>query len=187
MKLIAAPLLLLLVACSGNPASTTYYLLRSDVDLESRELQPSQHYGLGSFRIASYIDQPGLVLETRDHVIHQARSNRWAESLRDSLRLFFASEISAEVGEDVFFSRDLTGLTRINITINQLHGKSDGNAVLVGYWELAPPEGESTYFQFAETRALVGDGYDALVDAERYLLSRMADSIGRSLDTGSAR
>jgi uncharacterized lipoprotein YmbA len=184
MKLIAIPLLLLLAACSGTPTSSTHYLLRSDIDAESRELQPSRYYALGSLTIASYIDQPGLVLETRQREIHSARSHQWAESLRDSLRYFFAQEISFGIGEDVFFNRDKTGLTLIDISINQLHGTINGDAILIAYWVLVPPEGEAKYFQFSETRALSDDGYNALVEAEQQLLHLLATRISDSLDPG---
>jgi uncharacterized lipoprotein YmbA len=75
--------------------------------------------------------------------------------------------------------------TRIDITVDQLHGDGSGGALLVAYWEIASANGSvSEAFRFSEQQALSGDGYDALVSAEEALLKRLADAIAASLPAG---
>ena len=64
MKAVASILLLmLLAACSSAPVDTHYYLLRQDDAAQTRKLVASERFALGNVVIASYIDQPGLMLE----------------------------------------------------------------------------------------------------------------------------
>jgi len=185
MKILVLPFILLLAACSGNPTPTSFYLLRSDVDLESRELQPSSQYGLGRLEIASYIDQGNLVLETIDGEIHLARNHRWAESLGDSLRYFMVIEISQAAGRDILFDAAANRPWRIDIGVNQLHGNNRGEAVLVGFWRLRG-EVETRTFQFSDSESLSTDGYAALAEAQKRLLRKMARAIAASLDPAPA-
>jgi uncharacterized lipoprotein YmbA len=62
MKIASLLLMVLLTGCASQPAETNYYLMRSNTDLESRKLNPSTDFSMGNVVIASYIDQPGLIL-----------------------------------------------------------------------------------------------------------------------------
>ena len=181
MKILILSVLVLVSACSSQPTSTTQYLLRSASQQQSRQLNPSADYRFASLKVADYIDQSGLVLETGAGEIHAARNHQWAEPLRTSLKSYLATEVSREVGEDIFFTGSGTNPTEIAIVIDQLHGNSRGEAVLVAYWYLNRAQGDDSAFQFAETQALARDGYGALVDAELILLRGLALQIAESL------
>ena len=150
------------------------YLLRSDTEQSSRQLDFKGNSYIGGLTIASYIDQPGLVLEKGDGKIHEAKYHKWAEPLRVSLREYLSTELSAQLGYDVppYKPSDETS-QRIDISINKLHGDDSGNAVLLAYWSITGPEGTNTY-QYSNTLALQADGYDALVAAEKNLLQQLA-------------
>ena len=62
----------LLVGCAGQPEQPSHYLIRTSQHLDTRQLSPSAEFSLGNVVIASYIDQPGLVLETDDGRIEVA-------------------------------------------------------------------------------------------------------------------
>lgn len=181
MKYILLPVLLALTACGNQPPAPTEYLLRSDLERHSRELRPSRLYRFGDLRVADYIDRPGLVLETGAGVIHQAVNHLWAEPLRSSLRLFLATEISALVGEDIFFEVGGDTPITIDIMIDQLHGTAEGEAMLAAYWRLTATDGERRSFQFVASRPLQEDGYRALADAEKALLQSLAREIAGTL------
>jgi uncharacterized lipoprotein YmbA len=169
---------------SATVTPTSYYLLRPDIPAVSRTLEPSTDYVLGTVSIATYIDQPGLVLETNSGEIHAARQHQWAEPLRASLRRFLASEISSAAGQDILMDTNVDGAVRIDIAIDQLHGTADGEARLMAYWRLQTEGGEDTFFQYAATRPLRTDGYAALAQAEKALLQSLAVDIARSLESG---
>ena len=175
--LIPLAITLLLAACSSQPTSRATYLLRPDTQITSRQKISGNPMYLGTLAVANYIDQPGLVLEQANGKIHTAKHHQWAEPLRVSLRQFLCAEISAEIGYDVALQKPRTPqANRIDVSINQLHGDENGNAVLVAYWSIHTPKG-TTEYQSSEQIALQGDGYDALVSAERALLKELAQQI----------
>jgi uncharacterized lipoprotein YmbA len=177
--------MLLLVGCASQPPELTQYLLRTDGADNSRQQTHPAKIGLGRVHVATYIDQPGLVLETEDGQIQAARHHQWAEPLRISLRRFLGAEISAAVGQDLEVDMPTGGNWeyRIDITIDQLHGTADGNAVLMAYWVVTNlgEGGARSRHQFAATEALQRDGFDALAEAEKILLTRLANAVSDSL------
>jgi len=183
MRIIAPLLTLLFVGCSSAPIETQFYLLRKHQPVETRELKPSPDFSLGSVIIASYIDQPGLVLEVSPGQIRPARYHEWAESMHDSVRTLLQREISVQLGADLFPENFSAARTVVGIHIDQLHGTSDGEAMLLAYWWTTNDgEIQSTY-QYMQTISLEQDGYAALARAEEKLLSGLAMSIADTLKT----
>tara|TARA_R110001592_G_scaffold337300_1_gene623676 strand:+ start:292989 stop:293540 length:552 start_codon:yes stop_codon:yes gene_type:complete len=180
MRAIYLIAVLLLGACSGQPVTQENYLLRPAVAPGSATAVVESGYALGAIRVANYIDQPGLVITRGDGKIHSARNHVWAEPLQVSLRRYLAVEVSGSSGRDIAASTSSATKTRIDVTIDELHGNGSGAAVLVAYWDVAGDEGSKS-FRFAEDEALSGDGYDALVNAEEALLKRLAKAIAASL------
>lgn len=180
MRLLYLFAVALLAACSSQPQQPTTYLLRSDVATTPGQELAASDTGLGNIRVATYIEQPGLVLATGDGRVHAARNHLWAEPLQVSLRRYLANEIAQASGRQVSETVVATTSTRIDVTIDQLHGDGLGSALLVAYWEVEAG-GEARRFQFAERQALANDGYDALVQAEESLLRQLAGAIAKSL------
>jgi uncharacterized lipoprotein YmbA len=182
MKLLTVLLLLFLGACAGQPSKTNYYLLRSYSAVESRQQSTDNPIVLKSVTVASYLDQPGIVLETTRGQIHQARNHLWAEPLRVSLPRFLANETSAALKADIVLDAAPGELNQrqVTVTIDQLHGTADGSAVLLAYWEVTGNNSSQRY-QFTESQPLNTDGYNALVGAEKQLLGKLAAAIARSL------
>ncbi len=179
--------LALLAACGGTPVQTEYYLLRSDVEQQSRDLSPSRKYAMGRIVIAPYIDQPGIVLETASGEIRPAMHHQWAEPMKEGLRQFLRVEISDAVGEDIFPVEYSEGDLAFDVRIDQLHGTADGEARLVAYWVVLRDRDILASYQFSETEPLRTDGYAALARAEKALLRRLSKQIAESLrDAGTA-
>ncbi len=172
---------ILITACSTQPINRSTYLLRSDHALQTRALQSATDIYLGEVMIASYLDQPGLVLEGESDTVHTAKYHQWAEPLRTSLRQFLNTEISVSLGSDIAMSRiGEQRACRIDVKIDQLHGDTEGNAVLVAYWSITEA-GKTAEHQFAESAALEGAGYEALVAAEKQLLGHLAQAIAQGI------
>jgi len=185
MKQLAIFTLLLLVGCASQSPELTQYLLRTDgADISRQQTHPAK-IGLGRVSVATYIDQPGLVLETENGQIHAARHHQWAEPLRVSLRRFLGAEISAAIGQDLEVDMPTANnwAYRVDISIDQLHGTADGGAVLMAYWVVTTlgEGGARSRYQFAATEALQHDGFDALASAEKILLTRLARAVADSL------
>ena len=171
----------LLTGCAGQTTEPSYYLMRTKHDLESRELSPSKDFSMGNVVIASYIDRPGLILETKDGKIRPAQQHLWAEPVYDAVRNQLLVQISQAKGEDIFPS-DLTKTPAIiDIYIDQLHGTNSGTARLVAYWWLRRDGALLSAHQFAEEQALTTGGYIALVAAEEALLAQLAEKVAATL------
>ena len=170
----------LLTACASPAPQTASYLLRAEVTPTAGKQLADSTIALGSIRVASYIDQPGLVMAMGDGTIHEARYHQWAEPLPVSLRRFMAAEISQASGLDVSAGGLPGTKTRVNLIVDQLHGDGNGAALLVAYWDVATGDSVLTY-EFAEQQALTAAGYTALVQAQEALLKRLAAAIAGSL------
>jgi uncharacterized lipoprotein YmbA len=171
----------LLVACSGTPVQTQYYLLRSDLEQRSRNLAPSEDFAMGRIVIAPYIEQPGIVLETGNGEIRPARYHQWAEPMREGLQQFLRVEVSEAAGVDVFPEDISQGELVFEVRIDQLHGTASGEAKLIAYWLIRRDREIISTHQFSERQALTSDGYGALAAAEKALLSQLAGRIAGSL------
>ena len=180
MRILCLLAAVLLAACSSQPPQSTSYLLRSELATTSGSPQVDSGIALGNIRVANYIDQPGLVLATGDGKVRAARNYVWAEPLQVSLRRYLAAEISGVSGREIAATASATSKTRIDVSVDELHGNGAGEAVLVAYWEVTSA-GQSNSFRFSERQALSGDGYDALVKAEEVLLKHLASAIAGSL------
>jgi len=176
-------LLALLGACSSQPVETNYYLLRSDGDMSTRALEPSQDFALGAVTIAPYIDQRGMLMETAEGDLRPARNNLWAEPLYEGVHLYLLSEISILSGIDLLPAAANSSSALINVRIDQLHGTNDGRARLVAYYWLQKQGELIAAYQFAEYKALSADGYAALAEAEKSLLSELAVKIAASVES----
>jgi uncharacterized lipoprotein YmbA len=155
--------------------------MRSRQDLESRQLSPSRDVALGNVVIASYIDQPGLVVETADGEIRAAQRHQWAEPIYDAIYNQLSVEISRAWGEDLLPRELVHAPVVLDIRVDQLHGTNGGTARLVAHWWLRRDGALVSAHQFAEEQALATDGYSALVAAEETLLTRLAQQIAASL------
>jgi uncharacterized lipoprotein YmbA len=76
-----------------------------------------------------------------------------------------------------------TTTTRVNLTIDQLHGDGRGSALLVAYWDIETG-GKISSFEFAQRQTLASDGYTALVQAEEALLQQLAAAIAATIKPG---
>jgi uncharacterized lipoprotein YmbA len=169
-----------LAACYTKAPEHSTYLLRSDKNLNSGEVLSDSHVYLGGLTLANYIDQQGIVLETAPGQIHEARFHQWAEPLSVSLRGFLGAEISAGLGQDLALKASPENAVRLDVGIDQMHGTMEGKTLLVAYWSITDSSG-SRQFKYVKTAALEGDGYDALVSAQRQLLEFFALAISESL------
>ena len=185
MKPLLAILVVLTAGCGGKTPELTQYLLRADTPGQIAGQAPAST-GIGDLTVASYIDSPGLVLESSNGEVRMARHHQWAEPLRESLRSFLAAEIATASGQAIgsHKHRASTWKRRIDIHIDQLHGNADGDATLVAYWAVIDASKLKLLSEkaFSDTEPLAGDGYDALVRAEKVLLSRLAAAIAATLN-----
>ena len=185
MKFLITIAIIFAVGCTSTVPTLTEYLLRSDKPTQYSVANQTAVTGLGALVVAPYINGLGLVLETDNGEVRAARDHRWAEPLRESLRTFMAGEISAQAGQVIRAHRggEHDWQRTIDLRIDQLHGTARGEAKLVAYWTIFDTDKRTIVAEnsFAETAALGADGYEALVQAEKKLLSQLAIAMAASL------
>lgn len=171
----------LLSACSSAPIQQNYYLLRSDGEITTQQIQTSSPYALGAISIAPYIDQQGLLLETAEGQIRPARNHLWAEPVQEGVRIFLISELTRVSGYPMYAMGTSGSTTFIDVRIGQLHGTATGQAKLVAYWSLRKEGEVIDAHQFSSAKPLEVDGYAELARAQKALLSEFAASIAAGL------
>jgi uncharacterized lipoprotein YmbA len=181
---------LLLAACAGKPSPTlNRYLLETDASNAFNDSDAIAAVSLGSVRVASYIDQPGIVLETADGTVTPARNHQWAQPLRESLREFLANEISAATGKPVrprtYGETNWKAYTKqlVDVRLEKLHGTSTGDVTLTAYWAVIDPGARAVIseHEFSTREPLGTDGYAALVTAAERALKELAQAIAGTL------
>ena len=185
MKYLALIAALLVTGCSSSAPTLKQYLLRTDTPSQFTLQDSTGAVGIGTLTVAPYIDGRGLVLETSNGEVRAARDHQWAEPLRESLRSYLSSKISEQSGQVIraYNYAKVDWARRIDIRIDELHGTANGGAKLVAYWNIVDPAERKVLSEngFFETEALGRDGYDALVQAQKKLLDRLASAIAASL------
>lgn len=181
---------LLLSGCLGGTQApdTHYYLLRADhapasaLPVSNPQLS---HVQLDKVVIAPYLDQAGLVLEQQPGTIAIARYHQWSEPLSFSLHNFLSQTLSLHYGKEVLpANRNARPATqKLQITIDQLHGTVQGDVKLVAGWTLqgSDPQRPTAVHKFSRTRPLTADGYPALVQAQKELLTELAQAVAATL------
>lgn len=178
-------LLILSAGCASAPPETTRYLLRSATLPASGVTADATKVGIGAVRLASYLDQPGIVIETAPLEVHPAHYHEWAEPLDEGVRRYLRAALSRdlgfEVGDESSGRRDWS--YEVRAAIDEFHGTLSGEARLVAAWQILPQTSATPLHaaRFVDREPLGRDGYAGLVEAERRLLDRFAKAIAAAI------
>ncbi len=179
-------LLTLLTACAGkSKLSQHYYLLPLEIPAGTTRVEEPMNVGLSRLKVAEYLSQKGIVVETLEGTIRPARYHQWAEPLSEGLRHVLRAQISTALGYEI--SADTVQRSRWDVVldaeIERLHGTLSGEAVLIAFWRLTPtsaPE-NSVVYRFSQTRPLQREGYSGLVETQAQLLNELSSAIADSI------
>jgi len=179
----------LLAGCfgGGNRVSEPeFYLLRADVQLPDGPQAPAVTVGIARVSIADYLGQAGIVVASGGNQVRPARQHLWAEPLDSSIRLFLRDAISSELGYPIYgdTAKRLSWDYRIDIRIDEWHGSLEGDVKMLASWTVidVSNDTELVRHRFERMIGMTDDGYDALVEAQKSLLSELAVAISASLD-----
>jgi uncharacterized lipoprotein YmbA len=164
----------LLAGCvgGGSPApEPEFYLLRADVRLPDGPQTTAVAVGIARVAIADYLGQG---------------QHLWAEPLDSAIRLFLRDAISAELGYPIYAdtAKRLSWDYQLDIRIDEWHGSLAGDVKLLAAWTVIDMSNETALsrHRFERSIGMTEDGYDALVEAHKSLLSELAVAIAASLD-----
>jgi uncharacterized lipoprotein YmbA len=191
MRIIPVLSVLMMLACAGSSTSRTQYLLRAEPKERTGRVEAPVHVGLRRVAVAPYLDQSGIVVETKAGQVRAAHQHEWAEPLKASLRSYLRAEISEAIGYEVSPrpGERLPWDYTVDIYVDQLHATMGGTAVLDAGYRITPRlgHGEAVEYRFSRSTPLPREGYPGVVDAEAELARQLARAIAASLREMSLR
>ena len=189
-KLVLVLTLLSVMGCASKPADEPKSYLLNAVAASSmvRSDQPAR-VALRRLDVASYLDQPGIVLALPDGAVQTARQHRWAEPLRDGLRRVLAYELSARLEAPVRLREAgaVAAAAPAEVVLDaeflRFHLRADGMVAAEVSWSAvflraALPPMERVFYGELALRA---DGYAAVVEAHERLIGELARSMADAL------
>jgi len=179
-------ILFLLSACSSTtPVEKTQYFLltpaATSVTDKNSSHASNEFLILEQIKLAKFLDQTGIVLQTDTHQIEAAHYHRWAEPLKHNLHRYISSTLSNHSEYQFTDKQNSDGVKQdeiLSISIDQFHGTKDGNALLAGEWSF-----KQHNYAFSYQTALTQPGYAELVTQLASLLDGLCTDIAKELIT----
>lgn len=161
-------LTLLLGGCLHAPATLNHhYLLPAAGQAAAPGTLP-----MIELRLASYLDQDGVMVQTGPVQVRAARQHRWADPLPDQLR----RALIVHLGR-----RSLPAGGRLVVEVVRFQGNGQGQAQVAGRWWYRDAQGHEQSARFQEQRPLHEDGYPELVKQLDAAWAAVAERIGARL------
>ena len=188
-------LMLFIAGCSSTPKIETHqYLLMPDPYLDgaatgNKSQSQDEIISIKPIRLASYLNQRGIILLTNKHEINVAHYHRWAEPLDENIHRFMLLTMSANTTRYVFqnsagSSSQDTNLT-LSIEFDQFNGTADGQAMVSGKWQLYDTDKNDVLVSdtFHYNQTMSESGYAELVNQFALILNQISLQIVSSIST----
>lgn len=195
---------LLLSGCSQTlqPDTSQFYLLTSDSQANNKT-NAIHVIGLRPVTVASYIDNPGIALQTSDNRIRIANHHLWAEEPNLAITRVLHGELNNLLSNSRIdngqLGRNEDWQYILTTHVDQFHGTEKGLAVFSGYWRFESSKIQNNQLEGIpqESNVLISarfnlsspiekPGYTALVSELRKLLTQLseqqAEQIARELN-----
>ncbi len=159
-----------LAGCASAP-TFQHYQLPALNGAGMAEAESTTLLSLQPVSLARHIDRQGLLYQSSEIAISEARAHRWAEPLDDQLGRALRLQLSRQLPTmKVLPARNLGPLDgvahQLVVHVERFQGRYDGVAVLSGYWLLRDASGRLlASSDFSRERSLEADGYPALVNS----------------------
>lgn len=183
VALIVTLSLAMLSACGSQPVEKRKYTLHPAALEAATPAAPTIE--LGRIDLAPYLSHEGIVVETADGEVINAKHNLWAEPLSYSIRRYLQVQVQQLTGEPVSTHSTRPGdvAYTIDVLIHQLHGTESGIVMMVATWRIGNSNTDEAAIEheFVATEKLTADGYPALVQGHKLLLNALAKEIATGI------
>lgn len=177
MRTFTLLLLLLLSACSSQPA-VSYYQLPAVAPSVVHSKAPAVY--IEPLQVAGYLNGRGLVLQVSDVELVMARQHLWAEALEQQLQRQLRDLLAQGSNGFTAVLQPAAATPRLTVQLDRFHGQPDGYAVVGGYFAVS---NQPAMYAFNFRIALTSDGYPALVNALAEGLQQLSVMIRTQLNT----
>lgn len=161
-------LFMILTGCSSSSPDKSYYQLASG--LASHNLQKIKTTNgfiwIESIDVASFLNKPGIVLQTEDIKYVTAKNNLWVSTLSQQLGDRLEQDLTVYLPNYLVSTKSITtpNLT-VKLFIDGFHGSHTGDAIVKGRWVVKDSQDRIKTKSFERHVPLTNNGYDALVEA----------------------
>ncbi|WP_168015615.1 PqiC family protein [Halomonas salinarum] len=188
-------LLSLFAGCATNAAPTRHYGLPDDQvaaserDISETTASEGEHFlVVRPLDLASFLEQPGIVLQLDDITLNPARDHLWAEELGPMLERGLRRRLSHRLPQTRVMSENNPAAPpramTLRLELASFQGRYDGQAVAAGQWQLRDAEGKLlTLDTFDVDTPLDADGYPALVRALGQSWDELASRLAKRIRT----
>lgn len=187
-------LIFVVIGCSSKPIpETQYFVLNPNTQATSTAISKNLENDsknvvvIKSIKLAEFLDQPGIVLQTDAHQIEIAHYHRWGEPLARGLHRYVLETLTTQLPQHSLlssneFSSDLIH-QKLDITVNQFNGTTDGSVLLSGHWMLQQSDSKTSIVHepFSYQASLASSGYPELVNQLALLLGQLCNDIADSI------
>ena len=186
LKLILISFLLTACAFGGRSPDPHYYLMGYNLEPALQQDNPLV-LGLGPITIADYLTRPQIVTRSSGNQVSYNDLHRWASGLRENIMDVLVSDLSHQLGSHLVIPYPWPKNSRITyqviLDIQRLDGTLNEQATLHVRWHLINRQTKQLEFTEPVTliQPLTGQGYNSLVDAERFLLEQLSIRIANKL------
>ena len=189
--------LLVLAACAAAPVLRFHSLLPVDVPAALPNPGPPLRLVVAPVRLPSAIDQPQWLVRRADNSLQLLEQDRWASPLADEVRAALREGLFARWA---VVDGNLAPLApgaaaaapladgaappwRLVLEVLRLEAWPGRETLLEAQWSLLPPQRTTGTAQcrFRLREPVAGDDSQALAEAHRRAVARLADDIGRQL------
>lgn len=163
---ILVTLLATIIGCSSNTPSKSYFQLTSNLT-GSKMTQTTDHFiWIESIEVASFLNKPGIVLQTQDIKYVTATNHLWASTLSQQLADRLSQDLTQILPNYLVSTKSITTpYLTVKLFIDGFHGSYNGDAVIKGRWVVTDKKGKIITKVIDRHVPLATNGYDALVKA----------------------
>jgi uncharacterized protein len=165
---IFMPLLAILVGCSANNPSKSYFQLTSNLPSPvSQKIKTTKHFiWIESVDVVSFLNKPGIVLQTDNIKYETATHHLWTSTLSQQLQERLTQDLTVMLPNYLVSSRSITTPTlAVKLFIDGFHGSYTGDAIIKGRWVITDNKNNIETKPFERHVPLESNGYSALVKA----------------------
>jgi uncharacterized lipoprotein YmbA len=181
-KFVFVCIVFTLHSCSSTPAPETHYFVLNPASTSTLNTKnATTPILIEPIRLAKYLDQAGIVLQTDTHEIVVANYHRWGEPLKSNLHRYILKTLTAHSNRNYVdkTQASYSAAQTLTITINEFNGTTNGKALLSGNWNLEKIGSDEnlTNHAFQYKAELKTSGYPELVNQLAILLDQLCSDI----------
>lgn len=194
IKKVLFCLIFVVSGCSSAPKpETQHFVLTPNTQTTSTakskvlEDESKNIVVLELIKLAKFLDQPGIVLQTDTHQIEVAHYYRWGEPLKRNLHRYILETLTAQLPQHTLQNDSKYNPTTphlyLDISVNQFNGTTNGVALLSGHWILKHTDSMTSIVNksFSYQASLENSGYPELVTQLASLLEELCTDIASTI------